>query len=48
MTVGTASITLLSLVPIPRVAHTWRSLLCVRTARIHRKKHDVCATQKET
>ncbi len=32
-----ASITLLSLVAILRVAHTWRSLPCVRTVRIHRK-----------
>jgi len=29
------------------VAHTWRSLPCVRTVRIHRKRHDVCATQGE-
>jgi hypothetical protein len=40
-------ITLLSCVLIPWVAHTWRGLTCVRTARIHRKKHDVCATQKD-
>ena len=41
------SIALLSCALIPWVAHTWRGLTCVRNARIHRKKHDVCATQKD-
>ena len=43
-----ASITLLSCEPILWAAHTWSSLPCVRTVRIHRKKHDVCATQEGT
>ena len=44
-TPGSARITMSGLVPMLWVAHTWRSLSCVRTVRIHRKKHDVCAAQ---